>query len=609
MAEYPIFSQLQGPVIPVQLYPEAMQAGASVGSTLIQTAIAAAKAPGQIEGQNVQNELAQAEIDNIPIENQIRQQQLQNQTLQTQINAAKLQSETANQKQDLEQQASVLTGQNVLATALGSQDKDTVKAAFQDPHVMAAFMDDPDTKYHALSMAAGMQDADGNYVFDDNERQAFAEQMDFLQTQKNQEAQDKIDRAVKQKAANAFMGDFNKAQQDGVISTFGVETPSDLKAIQMYPKDTKVTDANGKIIGSRPLSDEFAASPSAQRTYDVFKNGVKQEYTANNDDFKAWKKLQSSYTAYMSLNGAGANTQSAQIKATVNGGQPGAAQVQASPLAASLTNRPMPAEAANIPTNQTIVNQANKELESLKMSPPPGMMGQDLDTRLKIQNDAIRQKFAPAGVKVEPTPAAKAAPFIPGPTPPAANDQLSKVTGTPVALNTEVVRTPAPETWQKINSNPNLQGESALIKGMADVESLGNPDAKSPTGVQGLLGVTKATAAHYGLNRDNPKDQITAGKKLLHDNLVIFNGNLRLALTAYSAAGMSVLDAVHRTGTTDWPTIKNYLKQHLSDDAYNQAKDYADRVISSAAHFVDPNSPQDKLLVSELQAEGLLKHV
>lgn len=56
---------------------------------------------------------------------------------------------------------------------------------------------------------------------------------------------------------------------------------------------------------------------------------------------------------------------------------------------------------------------------------------------------------------------------------------------------------------------------TGLWKGMAEQESGGDWNAVSPTGVRGKYQVTKATAAQYGLNRDDPWDQTVAAAKHL----------------------------------------------------------------------------------------------
>src|SRR5262245_55868001 len=58
-----------------------------------------------------------------------------------------------------------------------------------------------------------------------------------------------------------------------------------------------------------------------------------------------------------------------------------------------------------------------------------------------------------------------------------------------------------------------------LRKAMADRESGGKGwDAESPTGVRGKYQVTKGTAAMYGLNRDDPYEQVVAAARYLRDN-------------------------------------------------------------------------------------------
>jgi hypothetical protein len=187
------------------------------------------------------------------------------------------------------------------------------------------------------------------------------------------------------------------------------------------------------------------------------------------------------------------------------------------------------------------------------------------------------------------------------------NTSISTSLNYPAALKTNVVFSPKKEVWDRVNTHPLLSQEPALIKGMATIESGGNEKAKSWTGVTGLMQVTKPVAESYGLNKDVPEENLLAGKKYILGLLEQFDGNLRLALTAYNAGPGTMSQAIKETGTTDWPTIKTWLKGHLSKSKYAEAEDYADKVISAASHYMTPGNEADDSFAELMAESGVLK--
>lgn len=84
----------------------------------------------------------------------------------------------------------------------------------------------------------------------------------------------------------------------------------------------------------------------------------------------------------------------------------------------------------------------------------------------------------------------------------------------------------------------------AIVLGIIEVESGGNPRAVSPTGAKGLMQLTPATAKRYGLgDAFDPNANIAAGVRLVHDLLVRFHGDVRLALAAYNTGPKTVENA------------------------------------------------------------------
>lgn len=119
MAEYPIFSQPQGPQIDVSLFPDAMRAGAQVGN-MVKTPLQAV-AEGISQGiQNYQTTaLKQAQVENIPVEQEIKRQQMEQEQLQTQMQQVQTQAAVLNQSKIIDNQAAQLDD----STAKLRQDK------------------------------------------------------------------------------------------------------------------------------------------------------------------------------------------------------------------------------------------------------------------------------------------------------------------------------------------------------------------------------------------------------------------------------------------------------------------------------------------------------
>lgn len=91
-------------------------------------------------------------------------------------------------------------------------------------------------------------------------------------------------------------------------------------------------------------------------------------------------------------------------------------------------------------------------------------------------------------------------------------------------------------TSQKVGVNPRL------VLAVIAVESAFNPRAVSPKNARGLMQLMPETAARFGV-RDpfDMNENVRGGVTYLHDLLLLFRGNLRLALAAYNAGEAVVL--------------------------------------------------------------------
>ena len=90
--------------------------------------------------------------------------------------------------------------------------------------------------------------------------------------------------------------------------------------------------------------------------------------------------------------------------------------------------------------------------------------------------------------------------------------------------------------------------DEGLLHAVIRVESGYNARAVSVKGASGLMQLMPATARRYGITQDifEPRDNIEAGTRYLRDLLMLFNGDLSLALAAYNAGEGAVQRAGNR---------------------------------------------------------------
>jgi soluble lytic murein transglycosylase-like protein len=115
---------------------------------------------------------------------------------------------------------------------------------------------------------------------------------------------------------------------------------------------------------------------------------------------------------------------------------------------------------------------------------------------------------------------------------------------------------------------------AALLKAVIEVESGFNAKARSPKGAIGLMQVMPTTAARYGqFDLYSPEENLDVGARYLHDLLVMFDGDVRLAVAAYNAGE----NAVKRGGgkIPPYPETLRYVPMVL--DRYSLFQAHATR--------------------------------
>jgi soluble lytic murein transglycosylase-like protein len=104
--------------------------------------------------------------------------------------------------------------------------------------------------------------------------------------------------------------------------------------------------------------------------------------------------------------------------------------------------------------------------------------------------------------------------------------------------------------------------QAALIRAVISEESGGRPCAVSVKGAQGLMQLMPSMAGQFGVTDPfDPKQNVEAGSKLLKQLLAKYNGDLRLALSAYNAGS----DRVDKDGgVPQIPETMNYVNDILA---------------------------------------------
>lgn len=619
---FDFFTQPRGPEIDISLYPDAATKGIAAGNaqkTPLQGVVAGIEQGlgiyediQKIQSNELDLEIKENRVEQLPVENRLREAQASNQesiaqmqgleaelaadTQTIQIDTVKSELEARKAKAD--DAAGIIEKKNKFQRDFG-----VVSPEIQKSLIFGGEYDDVFTAYpQVYERAAGSIYRTLNPA----EQTQVQDSMGFLNSLKVDKEKQKLNNQFK----GQVIGDPAKAIGDLVksapfqyaLTTGGINTVDDVNArMQVFPKGVKTVNEKGFILSG--VADK-PQDPSDTGKYTLFLDG-KPLLDISETDATKFNTFKTSTSQYEGL-----------VKESVYGPEP-------KPLpkpTPQITIAPPDAAATG---NQRVVANAREKFEALKKEAPPGIDAGTIDERLKLRKQKIRegvaalktQKLTEQGVtdlqqtlSQGATTAPTIAPQItPSPTPPSPAVPLSAALKRPVALNMPQVYSVTPEAWQRIHTEPLLNTEPAIIKGLAAVESAGQRDAVSPTGVRGLLQVTQATAAQYGLNRNIPEQNVTAGKLALYDNMLRFNGNLRLALAAYNVGPGAISDAIRATQSTKWEDIRTYLAATLSASKFKEVSEYPDKVLSMSSQFLGQGGDSDASLIYSMDQNNLIK--
>lgn len=637
------FTQPRGPEIDIDLFSRAANAGIQ-GGRANPTALTSG-IQGFIEG--VDNSLGmiqksqqiqenQQQLEQAPIRQEILLEELKSREIANDIAAKKrdamlLNEDTLLKTQELEAENQYLEAKQLnedinskqqLITLSQSALPEERKKVFTDPKFTGLLFRDVKFTEGLVQKYA----SDG--TFTDQEAMQAYKRLDFMKVKEYELQKERLDLAAKE----SVIGDWPKIsanfKNDAAFAEFtrGMSDADlvDNKKFAVVPFGSVTYNNQTKeVAGPDPLYDPTQPLIAGQKPFLIIQNGrVVGSATASEAD--KYYSYRNSYLAsddLLKLKTFGSNRNNNQgssgtTPTPVSTPQPNVQQQSAGVEGVSTpaqTPVPQPTQTPN-----PVVNRASAELAKLKNSEGWGkdsLAATQLRRKQELQNRlSPNATFQPSAYQARAQSTQPINDF--SEQPPALSifdTSLINALPTPSQAVSSVlkreagVRLPAytvsKETYQRVVSDPLLQSEPALIKGLAVIESSGNRGAKSPTGVRGLLQVTKDTASIYGMNRDIPEENVAAGKLYLADQLIAFKGNAKLALAAYNAGPGVLMQAVRKAQSTDWEDVKKELRTLLHPKKYKEVSNYPEKVLSAASRFVQP---ADRNFVELLNINGLV---
>ena len=596
MAQYDFFTQPQGPDIDISLFGDAAIQGAKLGEATPTGLTSAIR--GVTEGIDTGLGLAQ-KYENI----QATRARTKNEEAIARIN--EMRAELQAQTQDIDITSTTLDLKNKIANSkLEAQNLKVLNGIGEDisseyPAVRKSVFTNPDYQNYLLQhpdYAEGVMGRLAQDMTPEEQEKAFTA-LNFGKKM----AYDQQVKVANEKYNGMLGKQVDKAAQDVATDsglrgvTVGMTLNEIQQDIEAFPVGQKQTDTTGKIIADNPVNDYAGV-----KEFEVFKKGQKTGDILTKEEYGKLYTLKDSYARSLGSTpptlGARGQTQIGGSQATPRSTPNPVPQPSSTPL---LT-------AEDQPVNNNIITQRQKEFKELAKSPPAGIQAGSIERQLQEKKEQIRRQFTGYTPNISPTPQPMSNPMPLPPIPPKSSAALSSVAKVPVTLKTEVDHFIDEKTWNLINNEPLLNKESSIIKGLATVESRGRRGAISPTRTKGLLQVTEETAAELGFNRNIPEQNVLAGKKYIYKNIVDFNGNLRLALTAYNAGPGTVKKAVKEAKSTDWADVKRVLKENLSSKKWEEVEHFADKVISSSVKYMQAGNLSDMEYLTELRENGLV---
>ena len=118
-----------------------------------------------------------------------------------------------------------------------------------------------------------------------------------------------------------------------------------------------------------------------------------------------------------------------------------------------------------------------------------------------------------------------------------------------------------------------------LIKAIVRVESHFDPDAISEVGAHGLMQLMPPTGDRYGVtDLFDPAQNLAGGSRYMRDLLLMFGGDIKLAVAAYNCGEKTVL---RYKRIPDIPETRNYVRKVLAARAEYRKSGFDAKTLSS----------------------------
>lgn len=624
-----MFTQPTGPNIDISLFGDATRSGIEAGNALPTALTSGIR--GAIQGVQQGQDIAirQNQINQQPVQNARQSEALKQDQIKSQEDALALDTAEKNHVALQEAQLAKAKLENQQATSAADDAKYREEVGLQlastDPNERAKIFTDPrlaaKTQTYGLEHPQFSEGLFSKFINDPEQspevKQTVKGMQDYTVAQNLATARARADAMYNKTVGAGYGSAMEDMAKDGNITKYFVGMPlSKINNDITTTPEGQYSSIEGKRI---PGPGVDPGTLGTVTNFDIWKGDTKIGTWPAAQDAKFHKAMD----AYSRLYGTSAAPQrgpesvinptppgqkvelSSQIQNPFQGGAPSQGQGPTPIVQNTELHAPV--------TNENIVAQRAAQLKEVAKNPPPGIAsGAGEDAAIKMKKYITQKYQSPNASQVQIQGGGHGGggggetnmgvPIQPK----SADEALSSAVGKPVTLKTDVSFKVPTASWNNVNSNPVLSSEGALVKGLATIESGGNENALSPTGVKGLLQVTQAVANQYGLDRTNPASNVLAGKKYLYDTLTTFDGDLRLALTAYNAGPGVIKEAVNAAGTTDWTAVKSELQKILSPTKFKEAVNYADKVISASSHYVQKGNDSDNYFLYLLHQNGLI---
>lgn len=157
--------------------------------------------------------------------------------------------------------------------------------------------------------------------------------------------------------------------------------------------------------------------------------------------------------------------------------------------------------------------------------------------------------------------------------------------------------------------------DEGVLIAMAKQESNFHTDSTSSSGAMGVLQLMPETAKYLGVtDAYDPEQNIMGGAKLLAGHLKNYNGNLSLALAAYSAGGGAVkkysgIPPYLETQNHIPRVLSNYSRGYTVDDGSETVLPDANKLAETVIQYKDTNGSafDQDTEVNDRQKEDLKK--